>query len=73
MTRSTTRLQILVILVLVLTTALAYGGLADSYSILGNVALARQDAGVGSPAQVSLLEIDKAARRARESRGPSFL
>ncbi len=47
------------------------GGIAHDFNnilaaILGNVALARQDAGVGSPAQVSLLEIDKAARRARE-------
>ena len=47
------------------------GGIAHDFNnilgaILGNVELARQDAGVESAAQVSLLEIDKAARRARD-------
>ena len=35
-------------------------------TILGNAELARQDAGQDSPAQISLLEIEKAARRARD-------
>lgn len=47
------------------------GGIAHDFNniisaILGNVDLARQDAGSGSPALVSLGEIDKAARRARD-------
>jgi two-component system, cell cycle sensor histidine kinase and response regulator CckA len=35
-------------------------------TILGNVELARQDAGVDSPTQTSLIEIEKAGRRARD-------
>ena len=35
-------------------------------TILGNAELARQDAGQDSPAQISLLEIEKAGRRARD-------
>ena len=47
------------------------GGIAHDFNniisaILGNVALARQDAGEASPALVSLIEIDKAGRRARD-------
>jgi len=47
------------------------GGIAHDFNniisaILGNVDLARQDAGAASPAVVSLNEIDKAARRARD-------
>jgi len=47
------------------------GGIAHDFNniigaILGNVALAQQDAGPTSGAQVSLSEIDKAARRARD-------
>ena len=47
------------------------GGIAHDFNnilsaILGNVALARQDAEDVSPAQVSLLEIEKAGRRARD-------
>lgn len=47
------------------------GGIAHDFNniigaILGNVALARQDAGPTSMAQVSLSEIDKAGRRARD-------
>ena len=47
------------------------GGIAHDFNniigaILGNVALAQQDAGPGSPALVSLAEIDKAGRRARD-------
>ena len=47
------------------------GGIAHDFNnilgaILGNVALARQDAGADSPAQVSLAEIEKAGRRARD-------
>ena len=47
------------------------GGIAHDFNniisaILGNVELAKQDAGHGSPALVSLGEIDKAARRARD-------
>jgi two-component system, cell cycle sensor histidine kinase and response regulator CckA len=47
------------------------GGIAHDFNniisaILGNVDLARQDAGPNSPALVSLSEIDKAARRARD-------
>ena len=46
------------------------GGIAHDFNniigaILGNVELAQQDAGSASPALVSLHEIDKAARRAR--------
>ncbi|MEI6760856.1 MAG: ATP-binding protein [Betaproteobacteria bacterium] len=47
------------------------GGIAHDFNniigaILGNVALAQQDAGPTSGAQMSLSEIDKAARRARD-------
>ncbi|MFM1908784.1 MAG: hypothetical protein RLZZ591_2461 [Pseudomonadota bacterium] len=47
------------------------GGIAHDFNnilsaILGNVELARQDAGAASPAQTSLTEIDKAGRRARD-------
>nr|WP_232834418.1 PAS domain-containing sensor histidine kinase [Rhodoferax ferrireducens] len=47
------------------------GGIAHDFNniisaILGNVELARQDAGAQSPALVSLNEIDKAGRRARD-------
>ena len=47
------------------------GGIAHDFNniigaILGNVALAQQDAGPTSGAQVSLSEIDKAGRRARD-------
>ncbi len=47
------------------------GGIAHDFNnilgaILGNVSLARQDAGAGSPAQESLTEIEKAGRRARD-------
>jgi PAS domain S-box-containing protein len=47
------------------------GGIAHDFNnilgaILGNAALARQDAGLDSAAQVSLLEIEKAGRRARD-------
>lgn len=47
------------------------GGIAHDFNniigaILGNVELAKQDAGAGSPALVSLSEIDKAGRRARD-------
>ncbi len=35
-------------------------------TILGNVELARQDAGLDSPTQISLIEIEKAGRRARD-------
>jgi two-component system cell cycle sensor histidine kinase/response regulator CckA len=47
------------------------GGIAHDFNniisaILGNVDLARQDAGTASPALVSLNEIDKAGRRARD-------
>lgn len=47
------------------------GGIAHDFNniigaILGNVELARQDAGAMSPALVSLNEIDKAGRRARD-------
>ncbi len=47
------------------------GGIAHDFNniigaILGNVDLAKQDAGAGSPALVSLGEIDKAGRRARD-------
>jgi PAS domain S-box-containing protein len=47
------------------------GGIAHDFNniisaILGNVELARQDAGEASPALVSLSEIDKAGRRARD-------
>lgn len=47
------------------------GGIAHDFNnilsaILGNVTLARQDAGEASPAQVSLAEIEKAGRRARD-------
>ena len=47
------------------------GGIAHDFNnilgaILGNVELARQDVDIDSPAQVSLLEIDKAGRRARD-------
>ena len=47
------------------------GGIAHDFNnilgaILGNVELARQDAGAESPSQVSLTEIEKAGRRARD-------
>ena len=47
------------------------GGIAHDFNnilgaILGNVELARQDAGVNSAAQTSLTEIEKAGRRARD-------
>jgi two-component system cell cycle sensor histidine kinase/response regulator CckA len=47
------------------------GGIAHDFNniisaILGNVELAMQDAGTDSPAHVSLSEIDKAGRRARD-------
>ena len=47
------------------------GGIAHDFNniltaILGNVELARQDASLDAPAQTSLQEIDKAARRARD-------
>ncbi|MBU3737965.1 MAG: response regulator [Rhodoferax sp.] len=47
------------------------GGIAHDFNniisaILGNAALAQQDVAPGSPAQVSLTEIDKAGRRARD-------
>jgi two-component system cell cycle sensor histidine kinase/response regulator CckA len=47
------------------------GGIAHDFNnilhaILGNVELARQDAGLNSAAQESLQEIDKAGRRARD-------
>lgn len=47
------------------------GGIAHDFNnllgaILGNVALAQQDAPAGSPVQVSLAEIDKAGRRGRD-------
>ena len=47
------------------------GGIAHDFNniigaILGNVELAKQDAGARSPALVSLCEIDKAGRRARD-------
>jgi two-component system cell cycle sensor histidine kinase/response regulator CckA len=47
------------------------GGIAHDFNnilsaILGNVELAREDAGPNSPAQVSLHEIEKAGRRARD-------
>ncbi len=47
------------------------GGIAHDFNnilsaILGNVELARQDADIDSPAQVSLMEIEKAGRRARD-------
>jgi two-component system cell cycle sensor histidine kinase/response regulator CckA len=47
------------------------GGIAHDFNniigaILGNVELAKQDAGARSPALVSLSEIDKAGRRARD-------
>jgi signal transduction histidine kinase/ActR/RegA family two-component response regulator len=47
------------------------GGIAHDFNnilgaILGNVELARQDAGADSPSQVSLTEIEKAGRRARD-------
>ncbi len=47
------------------------GGIAHDFNnilgtILGNVELARQDADTDSPAQISLLEIEKAGRRARD-------
>jgi two-component system, cell cycle sensor histidine kinase and response regulator CckA len=47
------------------------GGIAHDFNniigaILGNVELAKQDAGADSPALVSLKEIDKAGRRARD-------
>jgi PAS domain S-box-containing protein len=47
------------------------GGIAHDFNniisaILGNVELARQDAGAQSPALISLNEIDKAGRRARD-------
>lgn len=47
------------------------GGIAHDFNniisaILGNTELAKQDAGEGSPALVSLNEIDKAGRRARD-------
>ncbi|WP_295956487.1 ATP-binding protein [Rhodoferax sp.] len=47
------------------------GGIAHDFNnilsaILGNVELAKEDAGPNSPAQVSLHEIEKAGRRARD-------
>jgi two-component system cell cycle sensor histidine kinase/response regulator CckA len=47
------------------------GGIAHDFNnilgaILGNVDLARQDAGTDSPALISLAEIEKAGRRARD-------
>ncbi len=47
------------------------GGIAHDFNnilsaILGNVDLAKQDTAQGSPAQTSLLEIEKAGRRARD-------
>jgi two-component system cell cycle sensor histidine kinase/response regulator CckA len=47
------------------------GGIAHDFNnilsaILGNVALAKQDVGPDSPAQISLVEIEKAGRRARD-------
>ncbi len=47
------------------------GGIAHDFNnilgaILGNVELAKQDAGAQSPAMTSLLEIEKAGRRARD-------
>ena len=47
------------------------GGIAHDFNniigaILGNTALAQQDVGPASPAQVSLSEIDKAGLRARD-------
>jgi two-component system, cell cycle sensor histidine kinase and response regulator CckA len=47
------------------------GGIAHDFNnilgtILGNLTLAQQDAGVDSPAHISLLEIEKAAKRARD-------
>ncbi len=47
------------------------GGIAHDFNnilgaILGNTELARQDAGAGSAAQTSLIEIEKAGRRARD-------
>ncbi|MBL8335781.1 MAG: response regulator [Rhodoferax sp.] len=47
------------------------GGIAHDFNnilgaILGNVELAKQDAGDGSPALTSLFEIEKAGRRARD-------
>lgn len=47
------------------------GGIAHDFNnilgtILGNVELARQDVDFDSPAQISLLEIEKAGRRARD-------
>ena len=47
------------------------GGIAHDFNnilgaILGNVDLARQDAGIDSPALISLTEIEKAGRRARD-------
>jgi two-component system, cell cycle sensor histidine kinase and response regulator CckA len=47
------------------------GGIAHDFNnilgaILGNVDLAKQDAGAQSPAMTSLLEIEKAGRRARD-------
>lgn len=47
------------------------GGIAHDFNniisaILGNVELAKEDAGAASPALVSLAEIDKAGRRARD-------
>lgn len=47
------------------------GGIAHDFNnilgaILGNVTLARQDAGADSPVQVSLSEIEKAGRRGRD-------
>jgi two-component system cell cycle sensor histidine kinase/response regulator CckA len=47
------------------------GGIAHDFNniisaILGNMELARQDADADSPAQISLNEIDKAGRRARD-------
>ena len=47
------------------------GGIAHDFNnilgaILGNVELARQDADIDSPAQISLMEIEKAGQRARD-------
>ena len=47
------------------------GGIAHDFNnilaaILGNVALAREDTAAGSPAHTSLVEIEKAGRRARD-------